>query len=80
VANPDVRIEIAGYTDNTGRLALNMSLSQARAQAVRAYLASRGVAPARMVARGFGPNDPVAPNTTPQGRAQNRRVELHKLN
>lgn len=80
VANPDVRIEIAGYTDNTGSLGLNLSLSQARAQAVRAYLASRGVAPARMVARGFGPNDPVAPNTTPAGRAQNRRVELHKLN
>jgi outer membrane protein OmpA-like peptidoglycan-associated protein len=80
VANPEVRIEIAGYTDNTGGMALNMSLSQARAAAVRAYLASKGVRPDRMVARGYGPANPVAPNATPQGRAQNRRVELHKLN
>ncbi len=80
VANPEVRIEVAGYTDNTGSMAINMSLSQARAAAVRAYLASRGVRPDRMVARGFGPANPVAPNATPQGRAQNRRVELHKLN
>jgi outer membrane protein OmpA-like peptidoglycan-associated protein len=80
LANPEVRIEIAGYTDNTGGLPINMSLSQARAAAVRAYLASRGVRPDRMVARGFGPQNPIAPNATPQGRAQNRRVELHKLN
>lgn len=80
VANPEVRIEIAGYTDNTGSMAINMSLSQARAAAVRAYLASKGVRPDRMEARGFGPANPVAPNGTPQGRAQNRRVELHKLN
>jgi outer membrane protein OmpA-like peptidoglycan-associated protein len=80
VANPEVRIEIAGYTDNTGSLAINNSLSLARAAAVRAYLASKGVRPDRMVARGFGPTNPVAPNATPQGRAQNRRVELHKLN
>jgi outer membrane protein OmpA-like peptidoglycan-associated protein len=80
VANPEVRIEIAGYTDSTGSRALNMSLSQARAAAVRAYLASRGVRPDRMVARGYGPADPVATNTTLAGRAQNRRVELHKLN
>lgn len=79
-ANPEVRIEIAGYTDNTGSMGINMSLSQARAAAVRAYLASKGVRPDRMVARGFGPANPVAPNATPQGRAQNRRVELHKLN
>lgn len=80
VANPEVRIEIAGYTDNTGSMAINQSLSQARAGAVRAYLASKGVAPDRMVAKGYGPANPVAPNATPQGRAQNRRVELHKLN
>jgi outer membrane protein OmpA-like peptidoglycan-associated protein len=79
-AHPEVRIQIAGYTDNTGSLGLNMSLSQARAAAVRAYLAGKGVSPSRMVARGFGPSSPVAPNSTPQGRAQNRRVELHKLN
>jgi outer membrane protein OmpA-like peptidoglycan-associated protein len=80
VANPEVRIEIAGYTDNTGTLRINNSLSQARAAAVRAYLAAKGVRPDRMVARGFGPSNPVASNATPAGRAQNRRVELHKLN
>jgi outer membrane protein OmpA-like peptidoglycan-associated protein len=54
-------------------------LSTARALAVRAYLARKGVTPARMVARGYGASNYVATNTTPDGRAQNRRVELHKL-
>jgi len=79
VANPDIRIEIAGYTDNVGSRPVNVRLSYARALAVRAYLARKGVAPARMTARGFGPANPVAPNGTAAGRAQNRRVELHKL-
>jgi outer membrane protein OmpA-like peptidoglycan-associated protein len=79
VANPDIRIEVAGYTDNTGSAAINRRLSSARAIAVRAYLARKGVAPSRMVARGYGPASPVATNTTAAGRAQNRRVELHKL-
>src|SRR2546425_693947 len=80
VANPDIKIEIAGHTDNTGSVATNTRLSQARADAVRAYLASKGVAPGRMVAKGYGPSQPVAPNTTPAGRAQNRRVELRQTN
>jgi outer membrane protein OmpA-like peptidoglycan-associated protein len=79
VANPDIKIEIAGYTDNTGSRMVNTRLSAARAFAVRAYLARKGVSPLRMTARGFGPANAVAPNTTPAGRAQNRRVELHKL-
>jgi outer membrane protein OmpA-like peptidoglycan-associated protein len=79
VANPEINIEIAGYTDNTGSAAINRRLSNARAFAVRAYLARRGVAPSRMVASGYGPASPVATNTTVAGRAQNRRVELHKL-
>ena len=78
-ANPEIRIEIAGHTDNTGSMALNLRLSQARAAAVRAYLAGKGVSPARMVARGLGPTRPIATNTTAAGRAQNRRVELRKL-
>src|SRR3989442_1195877 len=77
--NPDIRIEIAGYTDSTGAPATNLRLSQARAAAVRAYLAGRGVPPRRMVARGYGATKPIAPNTTLDGRAQNRRVELHQL-
>lgn len=80
IANPDIRIEIAGHTDNTGSAATNLRLSQARADAVRTYLATKGVAPARMVARGYGPDQPVAPNTTRDGRAQNRRVELRQTN
>src|ERR1051326_3027923 len=69
VANPDIKIEIAGHTDNTGSVATNTRLSQARADAVRAYLASKGVGPERMVSKGYGPTQPVAPNTTPAGRA-----------
>src|SRR6184192_895098 len=78
-ANPDIRIEIAGYTDNTGAAATNARLSQARAEAVRAYLATRGVAPNRMTAKGYGPANPIAPNTTAAGHGQNRRVELHQI-
>jgi len=54
-------------------------LSQARADAVRAYLGSKGVAPGRMVAKGYGAANPIASNSTGAGRAQNRRVELHQL-
>ncbi|PYP34108.1 MAG: hypothetical protein DMD49_01285 [Gemmatimonadetes bacterium] len=79
LANPEIKIEIAGYTDNTGPVGVNIRLSQARAAAVRAYLARNGVSPTRMLARGYGSRTPIAPNTTIAGRAQNRRVELHKL-
>lgn len=78
VANPDIKIEIAGHTDNTGSAATNLRLSQARADAVRAYLARKGVTPERMTAKGYGPSEPVADNTTSEGRAQNRRVELRQ--
>src|SRR6266576_1723860 len=79
VANPEIRIEVAGYTDSTGTKFSNLRLSQARAAAVRFYLARKGVAPMRMVAKGYGGSGYVAPNSTASGRAQNRRVELHKL-
>ncbi len=79
LANPEIKIEVAGYTDSTGRKFTNMRLSQARAAAVRFYLARKGVPPVRMVAKGYGASGYIAPNTTPEGRAQNRRVELHKL-
>jgi outer membrane protein OmpA-like peptidoglycan-associated protein len=80
VANSEIKIEIAGYTDSTGRRYINLRLSMARAAAVRAYLARRGVSPMRMQARGYGASGYIAPNSTAEGRAQNRRVELHKLN
>jgi outer membrane protein OmpA-like peptidoglycan-associated protein len=79
VAHPEVRIEIGGHTDSTGSRATNQRLSLQRAQAVMAYLARKGVAPSRMVARGYGPDEPIAPNNTSAGRAQNRRVELRLL-
>src|SRR5438445_90843 len=79
VANPDIRIEVAGYTDSTGRKFTNLRLSQARAVAVRFYLARKGVPPLRMIAKGYGASGYIAPNNTAAGRAQNRRVELHKL-
>jgi len=78
-ANQDIRIEVAGYTDNTGASATNIRLSQARASAVRSYLASKGVAPDRMIAKGYGAANPIATNATAAGRQQNRRVELHQL-
>ncbi|MBI1967967.1 MAG: OmpA family protein, partial [Gemmatimonadetes bacterium] len=80
LANPEIRIEVAGYTDNTGSEDTNVRLSQNRAAAVRAYLAARGVAIDRMIAKGYGSASPIATNTTAAGRAQNRRVELHQLN
>lgn len=69
-------IEIAGHTDSTGSLQLNQSLSERRAQAVAAYLSSRGLASKRIITVGAGPSHPVASNDTPAGRQQNRRVEL----
>jgi outer membrane protein OmpA-like peptidoglycan-associated protein len=80
VANDTIRVQVTGHTDNTGSLALNRRLSRARADAVRTYLISRGVAEDRLTARGFGPDQPVASNKTAEGRAQNRRVELTRLN
>ena len=75
--NPAMTGEVRGYTDNTGTLELNRKLSEARAGAVRDYLVKQGIAPERIRAKGFGPAQPVASNDTAEGRAQNRRVELH---
>jgi OOP family OmpA-OmpF porin len=80
VANDSIRVQVTGHTDNTGGLALNRRLSLARAEAVRQYLISRGVAEDQLTARGLGPDQPVASNRTAEGRAQNRRVELRRLN
>lgn len=74
--NPAIRIQISGHTDNVGQDKDNMVLSNARAIAVINYLATRGIAPARLVAKGFGATKPIADNTTEAGRAKNRRTEL----
>ena len=77
VANPSVRIEIAGYTDNVGGVQSNDRLSQRRADAVSSWLIKRGIGATRVTSTGRGSRDPIAPNTTPQGRAKNRRIEFH---
>jgi outer membrane protein OmpA-like peptidoglycan-associated protein len=69
-------IQVAGHTDSTGSHAYNMQLSQRRADSVKAYLTQRGVPPQRLHTVGAGPDHPVADNSTPDGRAQNRRVEI----
>jgi outer membrane protein OmpA-like peptidoglycan-associated protein len=79
VANDSIRVQVGGHTDNTGSAAVNKRLSAARANAVREYLVSKGVAADRLTAVGFGPSKPVASNRTAAGRAQNRRVELTRL-
>jgi len=76
--NPDIAVEIRGYTDNVGKKAANVKLSQRRADAVRAYLVSKGIAGERITAKGFGPDNPIAPNTTAAGKAQNRRIEFFR--
>lgn len=72
-------LRIEGYTDNVGKDANNASLSLRRAEAVRAALIVRGVAPARLVARGFGAASPLATNDTADGRARNRRIEIRSV-
>jgi outer membrane protein OmpA-like peptidoglycan-associated protein len=73
---PDKRVVVEGYTDDVGTDAVNLPLSQARASEVRAYLISRGVPEANVMAKGFGPTRPIASNKTVEGRATNRRVEI----
>lgn len=73
---PDTRVEVIGHTDNTGSAAYNQDLSQRRAASVAAVLRQGGVSGGRLVAYGAGENQPVASNLTPDGRAQNRRVEI----
>ncbi|MGI4744395.1 MAG: OmpA family protein [Janthinobacterium lividum] len=75
----NLRVEVAGYTDNVGTPAANLSLSQRRAQAVLDYLASQGVPAARLRAKGYGETKPLAANDTETHRAQNRRIELRIL-
>ena len=74
-----LRLEIQGHTDNVGAPTTNLALSQQRAEAVKKYLVdTHGIAAARLTTAGFGDTKPVAGNSTDEGRAKNRRVELHK--
>ncbi|MGE8558062.1 MULTISPECIES: OmpA family protein [unclassified Acinetobacter] len=69
-------ILVTGYTDSTGNDSINIPLSQARAQSVASYLASKGVSTSRINAQGQGSANPIASNATAEGREQNRRVEI----
>jgi outer membrane protein OmpA-like peptidoglycan-associated protein len=73
---PDTDVIIKGYTDGAGSETSNQTLSEQRADAVRRYLIGKGVSPARMTSVGFGESMPLATNSTPEGRQQNRRVEF----
>jgi outer membrane protein OmpA-like peptidoglycan-associated protein len=75
-AFPEVRVEISGHTDAVGMASYNKMLSQDRANSVRNYLLSRGILPTRITAVGYGKERPIASNSSNEGRAQNRRVEI----
>jgi len=75
--NPQIDLlQVEGHTDSTGTPALNRKLSQQRAESVMRYLASKGVGGGRMKAQGFGPDRPIADNSTDDGKEKNRRVEF----
>lgn len=74
--NPDTNINIYGYTDSVGSDSYNLTLSAKRADAVKAYLTSKGVSSSRLFTQGMGEANPVASNDTDAGRAKNRRVEF----
>ncbi|HMT29462.1 MAG TPA: DUF5723 family protein, partial [Bacteroidia bacterium] len=73
---PSFQLNIDGHTDNTGSAALNKTLSKKRADAAKDYLVGKGVVADRIKTKGYGKDKPVAPNTTAEGRAKNRRVEF----
>jgi OOP family OmpA-OmpF porin len=77
--NPGVHVVVKGYTDSIGSAEYNQALSVRRAEAVYRYLVNLGVDPERLTVEGFGKTNPIASNDTEEGRAQNRRVELHPV-
>lgn len=79
IDNPEIYVEIQGHTDNRGKRSTNIRLSQRRADAVKAYLVGKGIESFRITAKGYGPDRPVAANTTEYGRSKNRRIEFFRL-
>lgn len=77
--NPNVKIEISAHTDAKGSEEYNLSLSQKRAESVVGYLTAKGIDPARLIAKGYGESNPIGDNSTEEGMAKNRRVEMRVL-
>ena len=77
--NPSIRLEISGHTDNTGSLRINQKLSRERASAVVNYLVGKGIPQEMLESKGYADTQPVASNSTSEGRTQNRRVEFKVL-
>ncbi len=77
---PDLTVELAGHTDNRGSAEFNRRLSQQRAESVRSYLIELGIAPERLIARGYGESMPIQDNSTEEGRERNRRVGFNVIN
>jgi outer membrane protein OmpA-like peptidoglycan-associated protein len=75
-SNPDLKFEIDGHTDNTGQAAHNLTLSQQRAEAVKAQLVKMGISAGKLTTKGFGDTKPISDNDSPEGKANNRRVEF----
>lgn len=75
--NPDTDVQVYGYTDNTGSMAANQKVSTGRAESVRTYLVNSGVSTSRITAEGLPMDYYIADNSTAEGRAQNRRVEIY---
>lgn len=73
----DTRLRVTGHTDSTGSADYNYNLSERRARSVANYLATQGIDQDRLITQGMGPDEPVASNESEDGRAENRRVELH---
>ena len=73
---PAAQLVVGGHTDSRGALAMNLELSRARANSVVAYLTAKGIAAKRVEAEGFGPNQPVADNSSETGMQKNRRIEI----
>ncbi len=77
--NPQLKLEVIGYTDSRGSHTYNIQLSQERAQAVRNWLVEHGASPDQLFIKGLGEAHPIASNDTPEGRAKNRRVEFKPI-
>jgi outer membrane protein OmpA-like peptidoglycan-associated protein len=75
----NLKLEIGGHTDSTGDAAKNLSLSEARSEAVKKLIVDQGIDASRLTTKGYGATKPIAPNETPEGKANNRRVEFVKV-